>query len=145
VNLPDCAECQVVAGTKTPTGGLVHETPHFVVHALMAPSPLAGWVVIGSKRHARWWWELTPEESAALGPLATKVFAAQRSALGAVHAYALAIGDVLHHFHLHLVPRFEGTPRDLWGRAAFDAKPERALPDEEIARAAQALARELAR
>jgi diadenosine tetraphosphate (Ap4A) HIT family hydrolase len=65
---------------------------------------------------------------------------AQREVLGAEHAYAFAIGDVLRHFHLHLVPRFPQTPQRLWGRAAFDATPADHRPAEELESAARALA-----
>jgi diadenosine tetraphosphate (Ap4A) HIT family hydrolase len=69
---------------------------------------------------------------------------AQLAALGAEHVYAFAIGDVLHHFHLHLVPRFADTPQRLRGRGAFDARPEDALPSWRIVAAAEAVRRALA-
>lgn len=139
-----CVQCDVVSGAKTPAGGLVLETPHFVAHALLGPSPLRGWVVLAPKRHARWWWELSEDESRELGPLAKQLFEAQRSALGAVHGYAFAIGDVLDHMHLHLVPRFADTPKALWGRAAFDAEPRLHLPEDSAAEAARQIARAVA-
>ena len=124
-------------------GGLVLETELFVVHALLGPSPLPGWVVLAPRRHARWWWELSPDELAGLGPLAARVFRAQQEALGAVHGYAIALGDVLHHMHLHLVPRFEGTPPSLRGRAAFDAPTASHLPEAELVDAASRMTRAL--
>lgn len=138
-----CVQCDVVSGAKTPAGGLVLETPLFVAHALLGPSPLRGWVVLAPKRHARWWWELSEEELRELGPLAKRLLDAQRSALGAVHGYAFAIGDVLHHMHLHLVPRFADTPKSLWGRAAFDADPRLHLAEEDVSAAARQVARAL--
>jgi diadenosine tetraphosphate (Ap4A) HIT family hydrolase len=136
----ECVECDVVSGKKTPAGGIVLETPLFLVHALLAPTPLPGWVVLAPKRHARWWWELSPDELAALGPLAARVFEAQRAALDAEHGYAIALGDQLHHMHLHLVPRYKGTPAHLRGRLAFDAKPGDMASDAEAAAAAKKLA-----
>ncbi len=134
-----CSECDVVKGG----GPFILETPLFVAHALRGPSPLAGWAVIAPKRHAGWWWEPTDDESRELGPLAKKILLAQRRALGAVHGYAFAIGDVLHHMHLHLVPRYADTPKALWGRGAFDAKPDQHQSEEKILLAVRALSAEL--
>ena len=136
-----CVQCDVVSGAKTPLGGLVLETPLFVAHGILAGTPLPGWLVLAPKRHARWWWEMSDEEARELGVLAKKLLLAQREALGAVHAYEVALGDVLHHMHLHLVPRFEDTPKSLWGRAAFDSKPEQHLADEAVLRAIEAVKR----
>jgi diadenosine tetraphosphate (Ap4A) HIT family hydrolase len=112
----------------------------FALHALADPSPLRGWLVLTSERHVRAWYDLPPAELAALGPLAARVMAAQRVALGAEHVYAFAIGDVLRHFHLHLVPRFADTPERLRGRRCFEGRPEDMLAAEEVARAARAVA-----
>ena len=60
--------------------------------------------------------------------------------LGAEHVYAFAIGDVLRHFHLHLVPRYVDTPERLRGRRCFDGRSEDAVSEDEVARAARAVA-----
>ncbi len=135
-----CPACEVVAERAPVPGGVVWRGQGFVLHAVAQPTPVRGWLVLTSERHARAWYELTADEAAALGPLARAVMQAQRSALGAEHAYAFAIGDVLPHFHLHLVPRFADTPARLRGRAVFDAPPEDARPDDELAAAARAVA-----
>jgi len=59
----------------------------------------------------------------------------QKEVLGAEHAYAFAIGDVLQHFHLHLVPRYADTPREWRGRAVFDCTATDALPNEDLTEA----------
>lgn len=138
---PDCMACELLAGTRAPPpGGVLLRARGFALHALAGPSPLHGWLVLTSERHARAWYDLTADEAAALGPLAARVMRAQREALGAEHVYALAIGDVLRHFHLHLVPRFAATPDRLRGRGAFDARPGDALPEAALAAAARAVA-----
>jgi len=63
--------------------------------------------------------------------------------LGAEHVYAFAIGDVLRHFHLHLVPRYASTPERLRGRRCFDGRPEDALPADVLAAAARTVGRAL--
>jgi diadenosine tetraphosphate (Ap4A) HIT family hydrolase len=140
-----CPACEIVAGERTPPGGILLREGGFALHAPAEPAPIRGWLVLTSERHARAWYDLVEPELAALAPLAARVMAAQRSALGAAHVYAFAIGDVLHHFHLHLVPRFSDTPERLLGRRCFDAAPGDALGEAEATRAAQAVAAQLAR
>jgi diadenosine tetraphosphate (Ap4A) HIT family hydrolase len=100
--------------------------------------------VLTSERHARAWPDLDPAALSALGPLAARVMRAQRDVLGAEHVYAFAIGDVVRHFHLHLVPRYPDTPARLRGRGAFDATPEDALAAGIVAGAAERVAAALA-
>lgn len=109
----------------------------FALHALDGASPLAGWLVLTAERHARALYDLDPAATAALGPLVQRVMQAQRAALGAEHVYLFALGDVLHHAHLHLVPRYAATPDRLRGRGAFEARPEDLRPAEELAAAAR--------
>lgn len=103
------------------------ETPAFVVHGIAAPSPLPGWMVVTSRRHVCALEELPEDALHALGPLLARVMSVQKSALGAEHVYLLALGDVLPHLHLHLIPRDASTPASLRGRAAFDASPSQML------------------
>lgn len=139
VNEP-CLGCAIVRGDTRPVGGVLARAPGLVLHGAASPSPVPGWVVISSERHVRAWYDLDAEAARELGPFAARVMRAQREVLGAEHAYAFAIGDVLRHFHLHLVPRFAQTPQRLWGRAAFDAATADHRPPEELEAAARALA-----
>jgi len=140
VHEPSCTACAIGAGARALPGGILHREGGFVLHALAEASPIPGWLVLTSERHARAWYDLDDGELAALGPLAARVMAAQRSVLSADHVYAFAIGDLLHHFHLHLVPRYADTPERLRGRRCFDGLPEDMLPDARIERAARAVA-----
>ena len=139
VNDP-CLGCALVSGTTRPVGGVLARSAGLVLHGVASPSPLPGWVVLTSTRHARALYDLDDEAARELGPFAARVMRAQREVLGAEHAYAFAIGDVLRHFHLHLVPRYAHTPPRLWGRGAFDAGPADACPEAQLEAAARALA-----
>jgi diadenosine tetraphosphate (Ap4A) HIT family hydrolase len=136
-----CVACGVVTGSHGVPGGILLRDGGFALHALADPSPIRGWLVLTSERHVRAWYGLEEPELAALGPLAARVMAAQRSALGAEHVYAFAIGDLVRHFHLHLVPRFADTPERLRGRRCFEGAPADMRPADELARAAAAVAR----
>jgi diadenosine tetraphosphate (Ap4A) HIT family hydrolase len=144
VHEESCIACGVVRGIRGPPGGILLRRAGFVLHAVLDPTPLRGWLVLTSERHARGWYDLGEAEAAALGPLAARVMAAQRAALGAEHVYAFAIGDLVKHFHLHLVPRYPDTPERLRGRRCFEGRPEDALPDAAVERAARDVAAALA-
>jgi len=135
-----CTACDLLAGRRSVPGGLLWRGGGLVLHALDGPCPIPGWLVLTAERHCRALHDLDDEAAAQLGPLARRVAAAQREVLGAEHVYAFAIGDLLHHFHLHLVPRYAGTPQRLRGRGAFDATPAEALGEAELAAAARRVA-----
>jgi diadenosine tetraphosphate (Ap4A) HIT family hydrolase len=146
VNEPEpCLACDIAHGKRPLPSGILLREGGFALHVLAAPTPIRGWLVLTSERHARAWDDLVAAELGALGPLAARVMAAQRSALGAEHVYAFAIGDLVRHFHLHLVPRFADTPERLRGRRCFEATPGDALAEGEVIQAAQAVAARLTR
>jgi diadenosine tetraphosphate (Ap4A) HIT family hydrolase len=138
-----CLACRIVRGEHRPPGGVLWRKDGLAVHALADPTPIAGWLVVTSERHARAWYDLAPAVTGALGGVAARVMQAQMGALGAEHVYALAIGDVLRHFHLHLVPRYADTPARLRGKGCFDARPEDALPSWRVVAAVEAVRRAL--
>jgi diadenosine tetraphosphate (Ap4A) HIT family hydrolase len=135
-----CTACEILDGTRPLPGGVLRREGGFALHLLADPSPVRGWLVLTSERHARAWYDLDGAELAALGPLAARVMAAQRAVLGAEHVYAFAIGDVLRHFHLHLVPRHADTPERLRGRRCFEGRPEDMRPEAELVAAGRAVA-----
>ncbi len=138
-----CGACDLLAGRRSVPGGVTWRGGGLALHALDGPCPIPGWLVLTAERHCRSLHDLDAEATAALGPVAQEVMRAQRAALGAEHVYAFAIGDLLHHFHLHLVPRYAATPQRLRGRGAFDATPAEARPEEELAAASRLVAEAL--
>jgi diadenosine tetraphosphate (Ap4A) HIT family hydrolase len=140
---PRCSACELLAGKRSVPGGLLLREGGFALHALDGPSPLAGWLVLTALGHCRAVADLDDQAAQALGPMVRRVMRAQRAALGAEHVYLFAIGDLLHHAHLHLVPRYAATPERLRGRGCFEARPEEARPVEELAMAARLVAEAL--
>jgi histidine triad (HIT) family protein len=69
-----------------------------------------GHLVIEPRRHVPGLADLTGDEAAALGRWAAKA----AGALEAEHVYSSIVGHRVDHLHLHLVPRYPGTPRDYW-------------------------------
>jgi diadenosine tetraphosphate (Ap4A) HIT family hydrolase len=138
-----CTACDLLAGRRQVPGGLVWRGEGLVLHALDGACPVPGWLVLTAERHCRALYDLDAVATRALGPVAQRVMRAQREVLGAEHVYAFAIGDLLEHFHLHLLPRYAATPQRLRGRAAFDATPADAQPSPELAAAAWLVAEAL--
>lgn len=134
-----CPACELVQGERDVPGGALLRRDGFVLHAVAQATPVRGWLVLTSERHVRAWYELSPDESAAVGALTREVMQAQRAVLGAEHVYAFALGDVLQHFHLHLVPRFADTPPRWRGRGVFDVTPPEGLAAPDVAAAAVAV------
>jgi diadenosine tetraphosphate (Ap4A) HIT family hydrolase len=79
-----------------------------------------GWAFVETRRHARGLADCTPDEAAALGRVGAAVAATLRAVLDAEHVYAWMLGDLVHHAHLHLVPRHRGTPADRRGFAVAE-------------------------
>jgi diadenosine tetraphosphate (Ap4A) HIT family hydrolase len=139
-----CLACDIVAGRVLPPGGVVARWPGFHLHAVVAPTPVRGWLVLTPERHVRGLYDLTDDEAARYAVLAARVQRAQREALGAAHVYAAVFAESLPHAHMHLIPRYDDTPERLRGPRVFLAGPEDALPDDAVKAAAAAVAARLA-
>ena len=73
-----------------------------------------GHLLVEPRRHAPGLADLTGAEARAVGWWCSRASRALREAAGAEHVYAAVIGDHLPHLHVHLLPRYPGTPREYW-------------------------------
>jgi histidine triad (HIT) family protein len=87
---------------------------HVVVTHLSGDSVYLGYLFVESRRHVRELGELGDDEAAAVGRAAARWSRALQEVAGAEHVYAAVIGHGVEHFHLHLLPRYPGTPREFW-------------------------------
>jgi histidine triad (HIT) family protein len=69
-----------------------------------------GHLVVEPRRHVAGLGDLTGDEAAALG----RWVVTGAKALQAEHVYSSVVGHQVDHLHLHLVPRYPGTPREYW-------------------------------
>ena len=105
----NCIFCAICAG-EIPAY-VLHEDEHFM--AILDRFPATpGHVLIIPKRHAPSIFELNDAEAAALMPLAKQMADKIRTTLNPIGLNLLqnngkAAGQVVFHFHLHLIPRFE--------------------------------------
>jgi diadenosine tetraphosphate (Ap4A) HIT family hydrolase len=74
-----------------------------------------GHLMIEPRRHAPGLADLTNKEAQALGLLITRLSRALQASEKAEHVYAFVFGHHIPHLHVHLVPRYPGTPREYWG------------------------------
>lgn len=138
-----CIACEIAAGRHVPVGGVVLHERGLCLHGIAAPTPVAGWLVLTTDRHVRCLGDLSDDEAARVAVLAARVQRAQRDVLGAEIAYAVSLGEVVAHFHLHLIPRYASTPPRLRGPAIFQASASDAIPAADQAAAVERLRRAL--
>lgn len=99
-------------------GGVLLADEHMLVSHLPLATPdgttqdavYLGRLLIEPRRHIEGLEQLTADEGASLGRFVAAASAALRTGAGAEHVYAAVISDLVPHTHLHLVPRYPGTP-----------------------------------
>jgi diadenosine tetraphosphate (Ap4A) HIT family hydrolase len=123
----DCFICRKHRGEELAPGGpILDDDLVFASHAYHPErnaEPYLGYIVVESKRHAPGFADLTDEEAAAVGVAIARVSRALRASEGAEHVYLLVIGHHTPHLHVHLVPRYPGTPREFWDPYRVDEAP----------------------
>lgn len=122
-NVTDCFVCRKHRhGGALAPGGFVAEDDLVLVSHVVTPDVLGregttaylGHLIVEPRRHAPGLADLTDAEARGVGWWCTQASRALRAA-GAEHVYAAVLGDGVPHLHVHLLPRFPGTPRDYWG------------------------------
>jgi diadenosine tetraphosphate (Ap4A) HIT family hydrolase len=104
-------------------GGPVAEDELALVSHIVTPDALGregstaylGHLLVEPRRHAPGLADLTDAEARSVGGWCTRASRALRDVSGAEHVYAAVFGDEVPHLHVHLLPRFPGTPREYWG------------------------------
>lgn len=74
-----------------------------------------GHLTVETKRHIPSLAELKDTEAQALGISIAYLSRALKEREGAEHIYAFVLGHQVPHLHVHIVPRYPGTPRKYWG------------------------------
>ncbi len=72
----------------------------------------SGHLMIETKRHLPGWGDLTDAE---VGLSINRLAASLKASEGAEHVHSFVLGYHIPHLHIHVVPRYPGTPRDYWG------------------------------
>jgi histidine triad (HIT) family protein len=121
---------------------MYEDEPVYASHAYHPernPKPYPGHLLVEPRRHALGFGELTDDEAAAVGRAIARVTRALCESEGVEHAYLAVLGHHSPHLHVHLVPRYPGTPREFWDPLRADERPEakHGGPDEAAAVAAR--------
>jgi diadenosine tetraphosphate (Ap4A) HIT family hydrolase len=74
------------------------------------PAPLAGWLLLDSRRHLGGPLTFSDQEAAAWGPAVRHASQLVQQLTGCERVYAIAFGEGAPHLHLHLIPRFAADP-----------------------------------
>lgn len=118
--MTDCFVCDKHRNLTLMPGGPLHEDDLVVVSHLSPRAPgqrekiYLGHLLVEPRRHAAQLADLTDEEAARIGRCSSTAARTLRETAGAEHVYAAVIGDHVAHLHIHLLPRYPGTPRQYW-------------------------------
>lgn len=107
-----CIFCKIANG-EIPSAA-IYEDEDFRVILDLGPAS-EGHALILPKNHFKDVCELDAEVAAKVLPLAAKIGAAMKESLGCagfnlVQNNGAAAGQTVHHFHMHIIPRYEGGP-----------------------------------
>ena len=133
---PDCLFCKIVAGELPAT--IVEEDERTVCFMDIAPST-RGHALVVPREHSADLLSIEPDDLAAVNLAAQRIAVRVKDRLGAdgvnlMNSCGAVAFQTVFHFHLHVIPRYEGDGLRLpWVPAPGDA--------DEIAAAAQELGR----
>jgi histidine triad (HIT) family protein len=131
---PDCIFCKILAGELP--ARIVEEDERTIAFMDIAPAT-RGHALVIPRTHASDLLDITPEDLSACALAAQRLAARMKERLGAdgvnlLNACGASAWQTVFHFHVHVIPRYEGDPLRLpWVPTAGDAQ--------EIAAAAQEL------
>lgn len=69
------------------------------------PVPLAGWMMVASRRHLAGLDSMGADEQAELGRVLAEVARAVREVTGCARTYSISFNEAVPHLHLHVIPR----------------------------------------
>lgn len=106
----ECPICQRQKNSQP-----IFETQEWVVrHA--AETNIVGYVLLEAKRHYLDLSEATAAEAASYGQILQKLTVCIRKIIQPPRIYTVALGEVVPHFHTHVIPRTNHIPRAYRGR-----------------------------
>jgi diadenosine tetraphosphate (Ap4A) HIT family hydrolase len=115
----DCLICRKQRGEFIVPGGAIYlDDLVYCSHAHLTedqPSIYLGWLTVETRRHIPGLADLTDAEGRAVGLWIARLSRALKEIINAEHIYAFVLGHGVPHLHIHLIPRYPGTPREYWG------------------------------
>jgi histidine triad (HIT) family protein len=114
----DCLVCREQRGeVELPGGPLWEDELVFAFHVPPiegSPRRYLGHLVVTPRRHVGGLEDLRDDEGAAIGVAAARLARTLRGTLDLERVYSMVIGHAVPpHLHVHLVPRYRGTPAEV--------------------------------
>ncbi len=113
------SDCLICTKHESPIRELIVDGEHAVlVHyptSAAEPEIYPGHLMVEAKRHVVSFGELDENEAAEVGQLIARGSKALSERFAAEHVYVFTIGHMVPHLHVHVVPRYSGTPKEYWG------------------------------
>ncbi len=128
----DCFVCSKHGlGNRAPGGVLYEDELVYAGHVAMGgTSAYRGHLVAEPMRHVEGLGALSDEEAARLGWLTNRLAGVLRTALEAEHVFSFVLGGAPDttrtpaHLHIHVVPRYPGTPTEYRGPTTVSRWPD---------------------
>jgi histidine triad (HIT) family protein len=109
-----CIVCEEIAGSIPTPGGFLHDDGSSVgFHTPPAAgnaSPYLGHLMVTPRRHVASWSSLDDGEAASVST-GIRELTRLLEASGAERVYVAVIGTHVDHLHVHVLPRWPGTPK----------------------------------
>ena len=106
-----CPICDEVAGRVVAPGGPIYDDGLWLVSHHTGAWTDPGEVLVKLRRHVESLAQVTPEESAALGPILRAGVEAIERAVGPERTYVMSFNERLRHLHFYILPRTRSLPR----------------------------------
>ncbi len=116
----NCGVCRENAGELELPYGIVWENDLWLLRHFPPPGSAVGWVTLQTKRHVPGPGYFDDREVVSFGPTLRHVCKVLQEATASLRIYVAAMGESAHHFHMHLVPKYEDGPKAwaVFGQAA---------------------------
>jgi histidine triad (HIT) family protein len=135
-----CLVCREIAGDVEVPGGALHSSPHsLLVHIppINGGDVFLGHLLVVPRRHVADFAGLDNTEAADVG-VSIHLGSRALKGAGAENVYVATIGHSVEHLHVHLLPRWPETPREVpWHSVDDWSGARRATFDEAAAFATQ--------
>jgi len=109
-NITNCVSCRTVSGEVQQPGGIVYDSPDWIVFLRSKPPLVAGQGFIVLKRHCETVAELTRAEQESLGVIMAATARAMSAALQPEKVHFGLYAEDVKHIHLHFTPRVAALP-----------------------------------
>ena len=108
--MDNCAICQLHADPAARKGYEIHRSELWVLRHHPDPTPLAGWLLLDSRRHCSGPLDFSEVEASEWGGAVRDASRLVKQITGCERVYAIAFGEGAQHLHLHLIPRHLDEP-----------------------------------